>query len=314
MRVSWPEFLYPLYDLAVRLGKSVFRRGHPLTRNEGLNPFFIVGSGRCGTTLLRRILQASPEVHIPPEMSMLHSVIPLFRRNRSESWGWLVRLVLAAFDYDPFFWHFRIESLRPLVDKLTGLPEDRRSLAIIIDQVVRYHGEQTGQTFERWGDKTPGHFYRMRELLAIFPDARFIHMVRDGVDVAASYARSSLPHDLDSAAKRWVASLRAVRHFAKRHASQCLEVRYENLVADPEGAVADVCRFLNVGFDATMIERLDHIGEMGELAEKHLENVRRPISVASIGRGRRELTQEQKEHLQRLIGKELAMAGYEPAA
>ena len=60
MKRAWPQFVYPIADAARRLRG----RGYPLHRREQFDPLFIIGSGRCGMTLLRRILQAGGEVHL----------------------------------------------------------------------------------------------------------------------------------------------------------------------------------------------------------------------------------------------------------
>jgi len=309
MRVKWPEFLYPLYDLVMRLGKFVFRPAHPLNRNEGYQPFFIVGSGRCGTTLLRRMLEASPEIHIPPEIWALHGSIPYFRRNRNMPWGHLVRYVLGWVQFQV---NFDI-PLGPLVDQLLAAPKGSRSLAFILDSLYRYHGEKTGAELVRWGDKTPSNVEIVDEVLAVFPDAKYVHMIRDGVDVVSSMMKIGIKPSLERAARRWKRTVKKARSFSLRHPGICHELRYETLVTEPGPAVEGVCEFLEIGFRVEMVTSLDHVQSMPDLSRDHLRNARRPISTASLGKGRRELTQEQKQHLQRLIGKELQECGYDPA-
>ncbi len=112
----------------LRARSVVFARKHPLCAGERFAPFFIVGSGRCGTTLLRRILAAGGQVHIPPETYKVGPAVRFFRRNRDRAWSFLVRGVLSMFEYHPMFERWKI-SLRPLAAELGELPPGRRSLA-----------------------------------------------------------------------------------------------------------------------------------------------------------------------------------------
>ena len=297
-------------DKLARMKRLVVSSGYPLHRNEDFRPFFIVGSGRCGTTLLRRILQANPQVHIPPETYMLGPSVRFFRNHPDMLWQHLVTTVLGMFEYNKKFYRFGI-SLRPVAQQLWELPVEQRSLARVLDAIFRTHGEQTGQTFERWGDKTPMNFQALEPILATFPDARFVHLLRDGADVVHSLVQSGLGHDLASAAERWKVAIDTIQEFRRKHPSICCEIRYENLVTDPTPTVEGLCQFLDLEFQNAMIVSLKHQREMKDLENHdHHVNVFRPIMTASIGRGRRALSVEECRHLQPLIGPDLIRLGY----
>jgi len=105
-------------------GKSSKR--YPLHVTQAPAPFFIVGSGRCGTTLLRRELSNAASVHIPPETFALSDAIRVFKESAADDWNDIVEQVLAKFDYHPEFGYFELPSLRELaeerkiLDKLIG--------------------------------------------------------------------------------------------------------------------------------------------------------------------------------------------------
>lgn len=314
MSPSFPELVYPMADTVLRLPALLLGRGYPLHRNESIRPFFIVGSGRCGSTLLRRILQGSPQVHIPPETYVLRAVIDRFLRNRDRSWSDLVHLTLSRFEFHPNFDVFGI-SLRQLANRIIHSPSDQRTLAFILDSLYRHHGKALGEVFERWGDKTPLNVYCLGRILAVFPEAQFINVIRDGVDVVCSMLRKSgNQQDLAHAALRWKTSISAARKFALRHPGVCHQVRYEDLVKYPHRTTERVCEFLGITFHASMIESLNHGELLRDLSTyAHHANVSKPIVTDSIGKGRRELTREQRIELQRAIGRELAQLAYNPA-
>jgi hypothetical protein len=308
------ELLQPLRQVASLARDIAFGSRHPLARGEDVRPFFIVGSGRSGSTLLRRILLGNPEVHIPPEMVALSESIRVYRRRRARAWPDLVDATLAAFEAHPGFAELGV-SLRPLADELAVAPEETRSLALVLDALYRTHGRARGRAFTRWGDKTPLNAFHLPAITAVFPRAQSVHVLRDGVDAARSYLRAGLQPDLGAAALRWRESVAAVRGFMRKRPGACREIRYEELVAQPSAVVAGLCAFLDLGFDPSMLEARDRAGALADVARHpHLSAVFEPIGVGSIGRGRRDLAPVEAAQLQRLIGADLARLGYPPAA
>jgi protein-tyrosine sulfotransferase len=314
---AWPaglaELRHPAAEIAARLRGLPRGLAHPLERGEPVEPFFIVGSGRSGTTLLRRVLQASPEVHIPPEMHALGECIRLYRRNRTLPWPELVRTALSAFALDPEFERFGV-ALAPLAAALDGLAPRERSLARVLDALYRSHAAASGEACARWGDKTPLNAFALAPIRAVFPRARFVHLLRDGVDVAHSYVEAGLQPDLATAARRWRDSVAAVRRFAARHPARCLELRYEALVRAPERTLPALFRFLGLRWDPAFLRASAPGAALADAAHHaHLRAALAPIACASVGRGRRALAPAERTALERAIGPALAAAGYPPA-
>ncbi len=313
MRGTYPEILYPLREVGHRLKRTLTGKGYPLHGGDEFNPFFIIGSGRSGTTLLRRILVAHPDIHIPPENHALKSAISVFRRNSVISWPQLVRLVLAQFEFNPTFYKFNID-LRPLDTRLVSAPEGSRSLAYILDSLYRCHGQQTKPDFKRWGDKTPVNTFIVEDIYSVFPGARFIHMLRDGVDVVMSFMEMDHPNikTIEHAAWRWKKSTEAATTFEKNHPGKCITVRYEDLVRDPESSVESICSHLQIEYGPSMLENDNRSEYMNDLRyHKHLNNVKNPISAAPIGKGRSHISDEQKKKLRKLLGDDLKKYGYD---
>jgi len=150
--VGWEERIRSLADRVRGVGRVLTSQSVPMHRNERVRPFFIVGSGRCGTTLLRRLLQASPEVHIPPENWTFGACIADFRTYRARlPWDGLVDCLLCRHMLENDRWFNTPPSdLRP---RLHTLDPEQRSLARFYDELYRYHGDACGAGFERWGTR-----------------------------------------------------------------------------------------------------------------------------------------------------------------
>jgi protein-tyrosine sulfotransferase len=287
---------------------------YPFHRNEGYAPVFIVGSGRSGNTLLRRMLQAGPDLHIPPETYVLGKIIRLYRKYQMIAWADMVHLLLSLFEFHPEFGTFEIH-LRPVAMSLAKLPKQERSLARILDAVYRFHGEQTGQGFNRWGDKTPSNCFEMAVIRSVFPDAAFVHMVRDGVDAAVSYRESGIYATLIEGAERWRDSVRAVAAFEKKRGQKLIEVRYERLVAEPAEILSALCKAIGIAYSQDMIESEDAGKGMGDVPKlSHHENVMKPLTQSRVGRGRPALTDGEKRQLSAILDADLKRLGYAPVA
>lgn len=308
-------------------------RGYPLHGAARHAPFFVIGVGRSGNTLFRRILTAHSELHIPPETFVLGSVLEDFPRvARHSSWPDLVQWVLGRFAFHAE-WHTFDAELGPLARRLAEVPPEERNLATILDGFFRYHGEVHGTPKKRWGDKTPlnsldqraargkpaerlgrGTPRTLERLARVFPDARFVHIYRDGVDNVYSHLRGGFFADAEDAAKRWLHVVRQCANFCERHPDRSLAVRYEDLVRDTERVVRDTCAFLGVAFEEPMLRSEKAAARMGDVPEWSWHaQVGKPVNAQNPGKGRAFLTAREKDLVQHLIGSELARLGYPPA-
>jgi hypothetical protein len=180
----------------------------------------------------------------------------------------------------------------------------------------------------RWGDKTPGHIFSIPRIEQRLPEARFIHLIRDGRDVALSWKPLWFaPSDsLDDLAHHWVHWVESGRKLGQ-NARHYLEVRYENLVRDPQRELARVCSFLELEFEQQMLE--PHRGAANRLAE-HLSRISvsgkiiatreqrllqqannlKPVFAEKVYTWRKEMTLSQKEGFWRRAGSLLQELGY----
>ena len=307
-----PAWFYQVYNLYIA-GRFLWPLGgYPLHRGKILRPFFIIGSGRSGNTLMRRILTSHSQLHIPPESYVLGRTIRLFQRYRRLPWPDLVTLVLGQFEFHPQFETFEI-SLRSLAQEAKEWPKQKRSLAALCDALYRYHAAQHQQSCQRWGDKTPANTFFLNLLYKLFPQAQYIHMLRDGADVVVSYVQAGLYQSLLEAAERWKDAVTIAAQFANHHPTRCLLVRYESLVQEPTVTTQAVCAFLEVPYEPTMLAVGNQVAGMGDVTRlAHHTQVQHPISAAHIGKGRHSLTAEQRTQLGPLMNNSLQQWGYEP--
>jgi acyl-coenzyme A synthetase/AMP-(fatty) acid ligase/acyl carrier protein len=230
--------------VAARTGQERPAKPQPsLPRQRAAKPVpFIVGAPRSGTTMLRLMLDAHPNLAMPPETHFIPMLASVWQRA-SDPLGAALDALQAHerwpdFELDP-------ESLRrPLGD----IPNASLSemLRAFYSAYAALHGKP------RWGDKTPGYVMDMPLIAGILPEARFIHVIRDGRDVALSLLPLWFgPSTLEEAASLWDERVRTGRRDAP--AVQYLEVRYERLVLDTRAELRRICDFVDLDFREQML-------------------------------------------------------------
>lgn len=271
---------------------------------DGLG-FFVVGSERSGTTMLRAILDSHPDLAVPPES---YFFLPLVRNRSAFEIGSSVAVdnLVGYLERNPSFreWGLSVEDVRRAWDPPpVDVPEALRRL------YGCYSAERAAMHV---GDKTPHHVRVMPEIAEAFPEARFVHLIRDGRDVAASLSGVHFgPSSFAEAAATWRENVR-IGHDAgpSLGSRRYLEVRYEALVADPAAELVGICSFLGVAYSPAMVryhERADEILS-GLRHDAHLQGVRRPPSADRDWR--RDLTHHQIELFEAIAGDLAAELGY----
>ncbi len=249
----------------------------------------LVGCGRSGTTLIRNILDTHPDLAITHEA---HFVGPLARerqRFESES-GLLIEPFLDAIYDDPNF-------LRQGVDRellKSSMLEDRpKDYADGVRTVFAAYAAAEEKPL--YGDKTPGSVSHMKLLASLFPEARFIHIIRDGRAVALSYIERPEwgPENAAAAAHHWLTRVGRGRSAGKSLGpTRYLEVRYEGTVADPETVARDMCKFLELDYTEEMLSYQDSSARLiaGSKNPGAFINLAKPVT-----KGLRDWTAEMKD-------------------
>lgn len=224
------------------------------------NPYlFIVGCPRSGTTLLQRMVDAHPHIAIPPES---HWIAKWFEKRRGLTPEGFVtpELVFRLFEY-PRFSQLKIsrEELEALIKS-----DEPLSYATFVSEIFDLYGKAQGKPLV--GDKTPSYARSLRTLHALWPKARFVHLIRDGRDVCLSYIgwekfnkRASLfatwnEDPVTTVALWWKCHVRSAREVGSTLSPDLyFEIRYESLVTHPADECKALCAFLDVPYDGAML-------------------------------------------------------------
>lgn len=216
-------------------------------------PVIIVGAPRSGTTLLRYMISSHPDVFIPPESNFIPHLFaaapgsPMPRRKA-------IRAIETILEYKVFFrdWKEPLPDPTEFVDTLSDL-RPATILSGLYGEYARQHDAS------RWGDKSPIYTSHIDAISRILPQAQFIHIIRDGRDVCLSMLKSYQGArffyvDLCYAARSWKRRVQDARRTGlSLSEKKYLEVRYEQLLADPGGVLTEVCAFIGERFTEEML-------------------------------------------------------------
>lgn len=291
----------------LRRDKTTSARSVPsVLRDASDRPVLVGGCPRSGTTLLAMMLHAHPMLAMPPE----------------------TRFVMETFDQRSRFGDLsRAEARREVGDwiattrgtriKRLGLPRERVVEAVVAapatigslsGAVLAEFAAEHGKS--RWGDKRPKHVQRLPQLLALFPDAQFVHVIRDPRGSVASMKRLGWwGGGVAEATQRWRRAIESgIKARDRYRADQYLEVRYEDLVADPASELARVCDFLAVDFSAAMLQQQENAYLV---PQAYHERVARPVDTAARDAWRGQLTPDDVGLVQHLVGDLMPAVGYD---
>lgn len=229
------------------------------------NPFvFIVGCPRSGTTLLQRIVNAHPQIAIIPEIGW---IIKRFEQRAFVSLEGLVRpaFIQDLIQKESLGRYTRLPVQQQELEELLSAARQRPIVySELITSFFNRYGESQGKSLV--GNKTVDHIRNIASLHRLWPEAKFVHLIRDGRDVCLSAIQwrkaARLASDfatwsedpVSTAALWWEWQVRLGREAGNLLDDTLYhEMQYENLVANLEQVCQSLCDFLGVPYDEAML-------------------------------------------------------------
>ena len=293
------------YPSSEPLSHGDWQRVSDQTRNNSNAPIFIFGSARSGTSLLSRIIGSHPRIAIPFESHIYNTFYPWLKfygdlslsKNRER----LVDDILST---------EVMRDWQPQLDRNQVLANIKSFDLHGIFNALLTTWTST-QNKERWGEKTPAHVLYWSEIITAFPNAKIIHIVRDGRDAALSWRKARFgPKHIYLLAKKWVEYLRVIETMRSQIDPNAFwEVRYEDLLNDPETATREICHFLGEEFTPEMLAFYTNYTPYPTDSQNQ-NNLSQPILQSNREKWRREMTPRELRLFEAVAGKNLTRYGY----
>lgn len=268
-----------------------------------IQPVFIVGCDRSGTTMLGAMLGNHSECLTVPEAQFLMDVYT-YEMNSLDQFNYE-----ATLDKIQISWRFRLWEINVSKDGLSL--QAKMSYPGLLRWLVEQYGQKMNKLgFSFWVDHTPTNNRSILTLLQIFPKAKFIHLIRDGRAVAASMMQ------LD-----WsLAEPTKIAHFWLERLSyglaaeiclgpQCVQrVRYEDLVLNPDDSMHKLCEFLGIDFQPSMINPSGF--NPPQYTSKQHSFIGKDLDAQRVNAWEKMLTPRQVELFEIITGDMLLYLGY----
>jgi hypothetical protein len=276
-------------------------------------PIFIVGVNRSGTTLLRLILNAHPRIAIPEEINYFNPWIDAHWAERAPNVEGFRRRV-------HWYLHEKLPpgvlpgiDLKPLEDEIVARADVYDWRAVYEGALASWAGRHEKA---RWGEKTPGNLFYVDTLRTMFPEAQFLHLVRDPrAGVQSMQNTSFFGGDVAINALNRRKYLREGLHRdATMPSGQWMRVRYEDLLRAPEATVRTLCDFLGEEFTPSMLTYYERAEQYMNpaAANGHNQAARRPIDASKADAWRDRLTPVEAARIESLCRHEMDALGYMP--
>lgn len=264
-----------------------------------IEPIFIVGCQRSGSTLLAATLGAHSDLLCPPEGQFVSDLLGRFRPERS----YPQEEIIHAIARHPRFGLWDLD--------IPEMSQTYATFAEALRHVADSYGAAVGKPqFHYWIDHQPGHVAFCARLAELFPQAKFIHIVRDGRAVAASLLRVKWgPNVVASAASFWREKIAyGLAAETCLGAERILRVRFEDLTCGPEETLKQICDFLKIEYHRELVSTREFV--MPDYTKGQHALVGKAFSQERIDGWKSQLTQTQICDFEALTQDLLPMLGY----
>lgn len=277
--------------------------------------FFIIGRPRSGTTLIRHLLDAHPNILIPSECNFILALSGKYSHKKKFD-----RATLSSFLSDlrqtKAFSTLSIDN-EQLEKNIMSAPENISYQQLCKRVHASYCSLHAKDEIKLIGDKNPAYSSENFNLIfSLFPASKYIHIVRDYRDQIVSLMTGDfkLPSPAFIAIS-WKKSMRTINRFKHQLPDSFYTLRYEDFVAEPEQQLQNICSFLGVTYHA---EVFDYINKKEEYF-LHQPNIRyktihkslfNPVNRKRVGIWHEHLKGKQLAVIERIAGREGENAGY----
>jgi hypothetical protein len=277
-------------------------------QNQRQQPVFVVGCARSGTTLLAGLLGAHSRLSCGHETEFFTGLQIANRGNR------LCRA--ATWPEEAANYLFSIVHEKPIPDYfgitrgeiISYLKQREPSCPAILESLTETYMRRQGK--QRWVEKTPTHLIHLREVRSHYPDAPLVRIIRDPRDVALSLLNVPWgPSSFAAAVLHW-------RYFDDLSSSlfkadrNCLSLRFEDLVTNPENELRKLCDFIGEEFEPDMMDTSQSINHVNPTKLSWKQNAGRHIDPGRVAIWQSETTPEQQCQAEAIAGDRAKAYGY----
>jgi hypothetical protein len=270
-----------------------------------MSSFFILGTQRSGTTLLRLILNSHSKIAIPEDSDFLRPILKRKFTEKPLKGNSLKNLIV----YLKKNQHFKLWNYNP--SDFFKYLEGRREISLkeFIESLYSSYNHHEGKTI--WGDKTPSLFRKLDIISSLFPEAKFIHIVRDGRDTFDSWRRMDpLKNNASVVALEWRYKIWKIDNFLQKIPSaNKVTIKYEDLIVEPGKVLKKICKVIDVEYEEEMLNFYKKSERY--IGKHHSKLIFKPLFSKNLEKWKKNLNKREIEVFKLLAGRYLRKYNYE---
>ena len=286
-------------------------------------PFvFIAAKGRSGTTMLQSIFDANKHVVLPLESKLIIHLKTRYFKIKNWTHQLIDEFLVDLHEDKKFIHHWNVDEVK-LAQQIKSIPLEKVSFQLLCKIIyLSYPSPFKKENILLIGDKNPMYSMFLEELREVFPEAKFIHLLRDYRDNVLSHYKTFKFEKIPALSKGLVVYNEMIEIQKAKNPHLFFTLKYEDLVANPEKYVVDLCQFLGIPFYSEMLEFnkvLKHKIETGidEYTKREIDqihpNITDSINTKQINKWKKELTPKQVEIIEYIAGDYAQKYGYLPS-
>ena len=282
---------------------------------EKIKLFFIIGRPRSGTTLLRTLLDAHPNVIVPTECPFILQLYKRYNKISNPDKKTIDKIIIDLqkvwlFNYIKIDVELLKKSLYEYSGKL-----DYLTLCKII--ILHYPAVFPKEKIILVGDKNPAYAFKFKKLYKIFKnECKYIQIIRDPRDqiISLRNLKMELPFTA-TAAKHWAYADKIFNKISQENKNYFMAIRYEDFVREPENNLKEINNFLDIPFNSDVLKFHEKKEEYKKQFSEELlkgthKSLLNPIKPDKIGTWKNKLTLNEKEIIEIITGKQLRIHNY----
>lgn len=276
--------------------------------------FFIIGRPRTGTTLLRSLFDAHPNVQIPWECQFMLNLYPRYGSIRNWTGDMIDRFysdLLTQWQFNA--WNIDHDRLKANLRKCIGPNSYTFVCRLVYMNFISFYPKETIRII---GDKNHGYTLYADRLKKLFPDSKFIYILRDYRDNYHSVRNVDFELPVVSlVVYKWKFFYRKALQAARKHPDSFYFIRYEDLVTDPAQHLQNLCTFLEIPYDPEVLDFWQKKDEAMKkypagILQKHHRSLFNPVNTSRIGLWEKSMPPRQVRIADHVAGRYAALAGY----
>ncbi|MFH2095436.1 MAG: sulfotransferase [Bacteroidota bacterium] len=276
--------------------------------------FFILSRPRSGSTLLRMFFDAHPNVSIPFESPWLIGLYSGFGKRKY----WKQKHILKFYRQLLKQWKFEGWDIDrdDLLNKLLSMQGEVRMSDLFRTVSMCFRSVYDKHEVLAFGDKNPSYSVNAKKLARIFPDAKFIHLVRDYRDNICSIRKFNFEAPIVSLlAYRWRYSFCRNMKFAAKNHGKMIRVKYEDIIMNPEKPLMEICKFIGIPYNSSMLDfhhkKDEFLKKYGNDAfQEYFPGLFDPVGSLEESAWKTNMSEKEQKIASAVAGKYAVTAGY----